>query len=443
MNWQEEYKRKFVQPEVAVRAIKSGDTVVIPIDTDVQALSTALIQRKSELKNVRVLLRSPGIDLGWLKWDFKPAFDVIIDTQAREAARAINEKGLDFIPFLTSLRFKADENGKREPDLFDAVMVVVSPPDAHGYCGFGLYLSHKKDYVKHSKIVLAEVSDEPEMMARMIGDNCIHVSEIDYFVQHVQATSSTYVPEKPRKPGKEEQYIAEYVSTLVNDGDTIQLGAGVVTSSITLLGNFDKKHDLGCHSAYIGTDFLRLIREGIVNGKRKNVNPGKAISSGMAGLSKEDINFVIDNPALEVRNMSYVNNIQVIASHNRMVAINGILTIDLAGQIAADTLSGKMYNGAGGQIDFAIGSLLSNGGCSISVLRSTAGGGTTSRILPRLDAGTMTSIPWTFTDYVVTENGIAKLWGKSLRQRAEELIAVAHPDFRSELRKQAARTILA
>jgi 4-hydroxybutyrate CoA-transferase len=161
----------------------------------------------------------------------------------------------------------------------------------------------------------------------------------------------------------------------------------------------------------------------------------------MLGLGTDDLNFVNDNPSLEVRNLSYVNNIQVIASHDRMVAINGILAIDLVGQIAADTLNGKMYGGAGGQIDFIIGSMLSKGGRSISVLRSTTGGGAASRILPRLETGTVASVPWTFTDYVVTENGIAKLWGKSLRQRAEELIAVAHPDFRSELRKRAAMAI--
>lgn len=443
MNWQEEYKRKFVQPEEAAMAIKSGDKVVIPYDTPVQALSTALIQRKSELENVRVLLRSPRIDLGWLKGDLRPAFDVMIDTQAGEASRAINEKGVDFIPFLTSLRFKADENGKREPELFNVAMIIVSPPDAHGYCRFGPYLSHKKDYAKRSKIVLAEVSDEPEMMARTFGDNYIHISEIDYFVQHVQAVNSPNVVEKPHKPDKEEQYIAEYVSSLVNDGDTIQLGGGAVASSLMLSADFGKKQDLGCHSAFIGTAFLKLIKAGIINGRRKNINPGKAVSGGMLRLSNDELNFVNDNPLFEVRNMSYVNNIQVIASHDHMVAINGILAIDLAGQIAADTLKGKMYGGAGGQIDFAIGSMLSKGGRSISVLRSTTGNGTISRILPRLETGTIASVPWTFADYVVTENGIAKLWGKSLRQRAEELISVAHPDFRSELRKRAAMTILA
>ena len=441
MNWQEEYERKFVQPEEAVKAIKSGDTVVIPYDTEVQALSTALIQRKSELEKVRVLIRSPRIDLGWFKGDLKPAFDVIIDTQARGAARAINERGLDFIPFLTSLRCKVDENRKREPRLFDAAMVIVSPPDEHGYCSFGIYLSHKKDYVKQSRMVLAEVSDEPEMMTRIYGDNYIHVSEIDYFVHHVQATGSPLVPEIPQTPSKEQQFIGEYVSTLVNDGDTIQLGGGAVTSSLMLLGDFGKKHDLGCHSAFIGADFLRLIKEGIINGTRKNINPGKAVSGGMMGLGKDDLNFVNNNPTIEVRNMSYVNSIQVIASHDRMVAINGILAIDLAGQIAADTLNDKMYGGAGGQIEFAIGAVLSKSGRSISILRSTASGGTISRILPRLASGTITSVPWTFTDYVVTEFGVAKLWGKSLRQRAEELISVAHPDFRSELRKQTAKTM--
>jgi len=181
-----------------------------------------------------------------------------------------------------------------------------------------------------------------------------------------------------------------------------------------------------------------LVRRGIVNGKSKNIHPGKCVSSGFRWVeSEEDIAFIDGNPAFEVRSTSYVNDIHVIASNDRMVAINGILAIDLAGQIAADSIGMRMFGGAGGQVDFAIGSVLSRGGGSIALLRSTTSKDSVSRIVPAFEPGTIVSIPWTFVDYVVSEYGIAKLLGKSRRQRAGELISIAHPEFREELAIQA------
>jgi 4-hydroxybutyrate CoA-transferase len=217
------------------------------------------------------------------------------------------------------------------------------------------------------------------------------------------------------------------------------MGPGLALASIPEY--FDSKSDLGCHSAFIGPELFGLVKKGIVTGARKNVNTGKAVSGGLGGgiESEEDLRFIDGNPMFEVRNMSYVNNIQVIASHDRMVAINSVLAIDLFGQIAVDSLHGRMYGGAGGQIDFAIGAALSKGGRFIIVTHATASKGTISRIVPRLEEGTLASIPFTFADNVVTEYGIASLRGKTFRQRAEELIAIAHPDFRPQLKEEAAK----
>jgi 4-hydroxybutyrate CoA-transferase len=378
----------------------------------------------------------PRFDLGWLGGDVGGAFNVILDTQpASFGAKFMNEKGLDLIPFLYGLRFKGKGDARRKAQDVDVVMIVVSPPDKDGFCSFGLYLSHKKDYTSRAKKILAEVSRSPAMSVRTPGDNYIHVSEIDYFVEHIPAP----IREPQQEHDDLDMKIAQYVSTIVRDGDTLELGPGL-TASLPGLGTFDERSDLGIHSPIIGPGLLDLIRRGIVTGKRKNLHPGKCVSSGFRWVEgEENIAFIDGNPALEVRNSSYVNDIRVIASNDRMVAINGILAIDLAGQIAADSVATRMFGGAGGQVDFGIGAVLSKGGASISVLRSTASKGTISRIVSTFEPGTIVSLPWTFADYVVTENGVANLLGKSRRGRAQELIAIAHPDFRSELTREAQR----
>jgi 4-hydroxybutyrate CoA-transferase len=434
VNWQAEYEGKRVSPEEAVAIVESGETVVIPVATEVQALSNALMNRRGELRDVTVLLRMPRYDLGWLGGDLGGAFTIILDTQpASLGAKFMNERKMDLIPSLYGLRFKGEGDARRKAPDVDVVMIVVSPPDTDGLCSFGLYLSHKKDYTARARKILAEISDSPAMNVRTPGDNYIHVSEIDYFVEHIPVS----IREAREEHDDIDRKIAEHVSTIVRDGDTLELGPGLA-ASLPGLGTFDERCDLGIHSPIIGPGLLDLIRRGIVTGNRKNLHPGKSVSSGFRWVEREeDIAFIDGNPGFEVRSSSYVNDIRVIASNDRMMAINGILAIDLAGQIAADSIGTRMFGGAGGQVDFGIGAVLSKGGCSISVLRSTASKGTISRIVPAFEPDTIVSLPWTFTDYVVTEYGVANLLGKSRRQRAQELIAIAHPDFRSELEKEA------
>jgi 4-hydroxybutyrate CoA-transferase len=438
MKWYEEYKSKLVSPEEAIKVVKSGDTVAIPIDTEPQTLLKALMDRREELESVTIMIRQPQYDLGWFDSDCGDSFNVILDTQVGSGSKALNEKRLDYIPFLTSLRFKDGHNSKRKVMDIDMTIIVVSSPNEDGFCSFGLYLSHKRDYTKKAKKVLAEVSGEPSMMVEIQGDNRIHVSEIDFFVKHVPLLPQKQQPKK--KPGDTERSIAEYVSTLVNDADTIQIGPGFVISSILSLGAFDDKHDLGIHSAIITKGMLELIKKGIINGKCKNVNPNRSVSGGFRRIeTMEDIFFIDGNQHFLVRDMSYVNDIRVIASHDNLVSINSVLSVDLTGQLAADSLGTRMQGGAGGQVEFVIGSMLSKGGRSITALHSTASGGKISRIVSTFEPGTVVSIPRTFADYVVTEYGIASLYGKSQRERALELISVAHPDFRTKLKREANR----
>ena len=437
MAWHEEYERKRVSPEEAVKVIKSGDTVVIPIDTEPRALSKALMNRRSELEDVTIMFRQPRDDCGWFKEEVGSPFRVVLDTQAGSGTEALVQKTVDYIPFLTSLRFRQPTCRPHAKNDVEVAMVVVSTPDENGYCSFGLYLSHKRDYARMAKTVLAEVSQDPEMQIRTSGDNQIHVSEIDFFVEHV---SIPHPVGKEVHPDAADRTIAEYVSTLIRDGDTVQLGPGGTITALLALGGLDGKNDLGIHSAILTEGMLDLVRKGVVTGRRKNVNPNLSVSGGFWRIDKSEcLNFIKGNRHFLIRDMSYVNDLRVIASHDNMVAINSVLTIDLTGQLGADSLGTRMREGAGGQVEFVMGAILSKGGRSITVLPSTGSSGTISRIVPTLEPGTVVSIPRTFCDYVVTEYGIASLWGKSQRQRVSELISIAHPDFRLELKKEADR----
>ena len=433
MSWKSEYKNKCMSPEEAAGMIASGDTVVIPVATEPVSLSRALINRKNDLTHVNILLRMPRCDFGWLSEDLGESFNVLIDTQpGNVGARAMAKKGVDYTPCLYGLRFKYEEDSRREHMALNAVMVVVSPPDKDGFCSFGTYLSHKKDYTVRAEKVLAEVDKNRKMDIRLPGDNRIHVSEIDCFVEHVEFP----LPDAERKIDETDRQIAKHVSTIIRDGHTIQLGPGL-PAKLPSLGTFNERNDLGVHAPIVWPDMLDLVKSGIITGRKKTIHNGTCISSGFRGIrNPEYLDFIDGNTQFEVRSSSYVNDIQVIAANDRMVSINGILSIDLQGQIAADSVGGRMFGGAGGLVDFSIGSLLSKGGSSIFVLRSTLKQGKSSRIVSSFAPGTIVSIPWTFVDYVVTEYGVAKLLGKSRKQRARELVAVAHPGFRDELEKE-------
>jgi len=295
-----------------------------------------------------------------------------------------------------------------------------------------------KEQIKLGKTVIAEVNKN---LIRTYGDNFIHVSEIDYFVEHL---SSGGEPGKGSLAGRvlrePEPYlkdIAGYVSEIIKDGDTIQIGVGRTTEPLVRLGMLDNKHDLGVHTEATPPKIITLVKEGIINGKYKTIHQGKVIATSLGGGSKEEMEWAADNPLFELVNVSYLEDLRVIASNDNMVAINNALSVDLSGQITSESIGGQLRSTPGGQIPFVFGSLLSKGGRSITVLPSTALGGKASRIVPQFPEGTVVTILRGCADYVVTEFGIARLWAKTLRQRAQELISVAHPDFRSELRKAA------
>ncbi len=435
MDWQEEYKKKLVTPEKAVSVIKSGDRVCFVQGNEPQALGLALAARLGEVENVLLSLRTPGRDFGWYDPVFEMSFKIEVGFPLPIVRQIIAERRCDLAIGGLGFIFTEEDRGPA-----DVVMVELSPPDDHGYCSFGASLWTKKTEVRRAKIALAEVNKN---LVRTYGDNFIHVSEIDYFVEHTpsgkQPGGTDLLGRKNVEAGEAEKAIAKHVSELVKDGDTLQVGVGSTSEWCCTLGTFEGKNDLGWHSETTPRGIIPLIRSGIINGKRKTFMTGKAIATACGGGSKEDMDFVNMNPAFELYSAEFCLDVCNIAKNDNMVAINSAVSVDFAGQIAAESIGPRVISGAGGQTSFAIGSFLSKGGRCITVLTSTAGSGDKkiSRITPMLAEGTIVTVPRTISDYVVTEYGIAHIKGKTQRQRALALIDIAHPDFRTDLKTEA------
>lgn len=436
MSWREEYKGKMISADQAAGLVQSGDNVTIPIASDPLALMTALIARKLELKGVDVLVSVPVREFPWYEpgWDDSFSIKYFYPSPIPELRRRLGEgKTGDYVvtPSSRPTPRGASKEGKRGGQ--HIVMVEISTPDEHGYCSFGAVVWDRKERIQEADIAIAEVR---ENVMRTYGDNSIHVSEIDYFVK------STYPPAPifhPYEPEAHVRPIAKYVSSLINDGDTLQIGAGKTSETLPLVGLFDGKRDLGWHTERVPRGALRLIKDQpeVFSGKRKTLHPGKIVATALAPVDEDDWNFVHMNPLFELYAGSYVNDIRTIAANDNLVAINNALCVDLTGQITAETIGSRLWSGAGGQTEYPIGAMLSKGGRSITVLPATAQGDSVSRIVPMLEPGAAVTVLRCFADYVVTEYGIASLRQKSQRERALELTNIAHPDYRSELRSAA------
>jgi acyl-CoA hydrolase len=300
---------------------------------------------------------------------------------------------------------------------------------------------------RRAKVVLAEVVPD---QIRTYGENYIHVSEIDRFVEHSPPPLPPQFADLDlagllNKFGmvltdEEEARIAEVIgetiaADIIRDGDCIQVGGGSVSG--TMCAFLHNKHDLGIHSEVIPGGTADLVKEGVITGNRKSINRGKVVGTALSGLSPEELGFFNENPVLELYDITKINHPRVISQNDNVVAINNALSIDLTGQVNAASFGTRMFTSAGGQPDFLMGALWSHGGRAITVLPATGKKGTVSRIVPILEPGTEVAVSRYFVDHVVTEYGIAKLFGKTRKERVEELIAVAHPDFRAELRKEA------
>ncbi|MGI8927571.1 MAG: acetyl-CoA hydrolase/transferase family protein [Tepidiformaceae bacterium] len=339
----------------------------------------------------------------------------------------------DYVPIPFALRFKAESDNNRtlpERRRADVVLVQVSLPDEHGFVSFGANAWNQLRFVELATFTLGEMS--PNVMPSFGEGNVAHVSAFHSLVLNDSARRMTTVV----APNEAQRAIAGYLSEVVCDGDTIQVGAGNVPTACVYAGAFDKKADLGWHSEASVGGIIDLIRTGVINGARKTIDRGLAVATGYAG-NAEQMKFARLHPRIHTRPTEYVHNLRVISAQENMLAINAALCIDLTGQIAADSVGQEMIGGTGGQLEFAIGALNARNGRSVTVLESRALGGRESTIVDLLPKGTVVTVPRQFADIVITEHGIARLWAKSVRERAQEFISVAHPDFRPELRRRA------
>ena len=416
-----------VTAEEAVAGIRSGQQVFVHGGAaSPSVLLEALVRRAAELRGVGVVhfhIEGPAPHLApEVAKSFRHRA-LFIGPNARAA---VNEGRADYVPiFLSDV-----------PELFtsgilalDAVLINVSPPDAHGYCSLGTSIDATLAATHAAKTVIAQLN---RSMPRTLGDSFVHVDEIDFAVEVDQPPHEHHAA----KIGDVERRIGEFVAELVPDGATIQMGIGSIPAAVGLA--LRDKRDLGVHTELFTDPVLDLVEAGAITGEAKEINRGKIVTAFLMG-SRRLYDFVDDNPMIEMRPVDYTNDTSVIRRFRRMIAINSALSIDLTGQVSADSIGTRFYSGVGGQMDFMRGAALAPEGRAIIALPSLAAAGKISRIAPVLaeGAGVVTSRAHVRT--VVTEYGVAELFGRSVRERAAALIAIAHPDFRDELASEARR----
>ena len=301
-------------------------------------------------------------------------------------------------------------------------LIQVSPPDEHGYCSLGVSVDYTKTAAEEADLVIAQVNQN---MPRTLGDSFLHVTRFDCIVE--SCTPVIELP--PPKISQVERAIGQNVAQLVRDGDTLQLGIGAIPDAVLrFLGD---KNDLGIHSEMFSDGVVELVERGVINNRRKTLQPGKSVAAFLMG-TRRLYDYAHRNPAVMMAPVDYVNDPRVICQNDNMVSINSCVQVDLMGQAASETVGYKQISGTGGQVDFIRGAAMSRGGRSILAFPSTVKG-RTSKIVPLLDEGAAVTTSRDDVDYVVTEYGAAHLKGRTLRDRARALIQIAHPDFRPDL----------
>ncbi len=437
MHWKEIYESRLTTAEAAVQVVKSGDRVAIPVYTNPTLIASALANRLHELKGVTISLGAAATDLAWYHPEAAEAFQIepwyTSPYLSKPLRQMVTDKRSDHRVCPSALLCKTLDEGRTDntppPDV---ALLDVSPPDHNGLVSFGAGVWDKRELIQYSRISIAEINPS---FVRTGGENFIHVNEIDHFVE-LPGTEAFRPPFPAVQLSDQVKKIAAYIAPLIQDGDTVEVGAGSTSEAIVEAGVFSGRNDLGWHTERIPRGGVALIQEGIFTGANKTLHRGKAVATAVA-YSREEHDFIHHNPHFELYGVAYVNHLKTITAHDNMVAINNALRVDLTGQVVADSFGPQMFTGTGGLPEYAIASVYAKNGRSIVVLPSVTSNGQISRIVPLIEEGSYITSPRQFTDYVVTEYGVARLFGKTQRRRAEELIAIAHPDFRPELEKAA------
>ncbi len=436
MAWRDEYEQKLMSFADAAKLIRAGNIVYTPIGGDARSFMPAVFSRIAEIEfNVRVRACAPQAQDWFLPeyWSLPIEFSVEI-FGGNLSRSALAARRADFYPQLFSNQFNLYDSRRDDQEPIDVFIAHCTPPDEDGYITFGGLPWHKGDFTRRADRTILEVSP---WLPNVRTTERVHVSEVAAFVM-------TELTQRPpvaiTVPPPETVTIAGYVNEIVQDGDTCQIGAGRTATHLVPSGAFEGKRDLGWHSEITPLGVVPLMMSGVINNSRKTVDTGIGVTTTVNPRSDEEHDWLEQSGLLETRPVREVNSIVNVAAQERMCSINNAFSVDLTGQICAESLGTVVYNGTGGQPEFHIGAFIAPKGKAITVTPSAAADGLVSRILPRIEDGQYVTVPRSFADYVVTEHGIARLAGRSQRQRAENLIAIAHPDHRGELRK--ARQVL-
>lgn len=428
MAWSEIYRDRIVTAEEAVKVIQSGQRIFLTGNCSVpQTLMGTLVERAPQLEDVEIVqvltigaadYVAPGLE------EHLRVNTLFISDNVRAA---VNEGRADFTPCLLG----------EVPLLFsrgilplDVALIHVSPPDEHGFCSLGVEVGITKTAAASAKVVVAEVNPQ---MPRTLGDAFIHVSKVD----HVVPVDYELPEVSMGEPTELSQRIGRHVAKLIEDGSTLQMGIGAIPDGV--LAHLEDKKDLGVHTELFSDGVVDLYEAGVITNERKTLHKGKMIAGFLLG-SRRLYSFVDNNPVVELHPTEYVNDPFVIAQNDKMVSINSAIEVDLTGQVCADSIGTRLYSGVGGQLDFVRGAARSRAGKPIIALPSTVetrSGERFSRIVPHLKQGAGVVTTRYDVHYVVTEFGVAELYGRTIRARVRALLEVAHPDFQAELEQAA------
>ena len=426
-NWREHYDSRVMGAEQAAALVRSGEHIWIPPEHGAPVILAALVARSAELSDVEI--RGLGVpDVGLFSPEAAQAFHYQDQFGNAFSRPALDAKVIDYHPYWLVGGHKALDAGREDAWPVDNILITTSEPDRAGFVSVGCSVWDSITTARRAKRVIAAVNPNTR---HTYGDTVLHVSEIDAFVPD----DRPFAPPAVEYDSVDEA-MADHVNELVSDGDTVQIGVGSHTVGMVHFGLFQGKQELSYFGELTVKGLVPMVEQGVFTGRTSRLHPGKFVAT-VIGNTAEERDVVYGNRAFELYGTEYLGDPRNIARNEELVAINGALTVDLSGQIGTYTIGPRIYAGMGGHLAFALGAFLASRGRYVCVLPSTAMNGTVSTIAAQFEPGQVVSVPREIADTVVTEHGVARLLGKSVRQRADELISVAHPDFRGELRSAA------
>jgi acyl-CoA hydrolase len=429
MNPQDIYRSKLVAVDDAVSHIGSNDDVIVAMcASEPQGCMSRFHIVADRVENVRVFscLTLKPYDF-YMKREMKGHFELASWFHAPGSREAL-KNGVGTVTYVPNMLHRAamDRIQARRPDIFFG---TCTPPDKHGFVSLSLGITYEQDIIEAARLVVLEVNPR---LPRTLGDTQVHVSKVDFFVLNDQEVPTLPSP----TPSSTDLAIGAYIADLVEDGSTIQLGIGGIPNAAALA--LKDKKELGVHTEMFVDSLMELYEMGVITNTRKALKRGKFVTTFAMG-SRKLYDWLDDNVAVEFIRGSWVNNPAVVSQNSKMVSVNTCISVDLTGQVASESIGASQYSGTGGQSDTAQGAVAGFDGLGKSIIAcaSTARGGKLSTIVPTLPEGSAVTLHRSHVDHVVTENGVAHLRGRTVRERAQELIAIAHPDFRADLTTKA------